>query len=149
MTTIKDESELTYKEKAREQYTKIGEVKCPAFNEKVVYNAKGFNHIFYKGSRSDRGFKDIQTRVRLLDRSKELLEKSGVVQEESSYQGKHKGKAKEFKFWGLEGVINDRRIRVVVRQVGQGKKHFWSVIPAWRKTRFGKVKNCKNNLAKL
>jgi len=45
-----------------------------------------------------------------------------------------------------EAVINDRRIKVVIRQVGNGQKHFWSVIPAWRKDRFGIINARKKNL---
>lgn len=141
---------MGFKETAKREYVKIKSVSCPAFTkEKIVFNAKGFNHIFYKGSRSDRDFKDIQTRVRLLSRAVILLNKSGVVQEENSYREESKGKVKEFKFWAFEGVIEERRIKVVVRQIGKGNKHFWSVIPAWRSARFSKkVKNYRNNPAK-
>jgi len=34
-----------------------------------------------------------------------------------------------------------------IRQIGDGKKHFWSVIPAWRRVR-GKIVNAKGNLGK-
>ena len=30
--------------------------------------------------------------------------------------------------------------KVIVRQVGHGQKHFWSVIPAWRKDRYEGLK---------
>src|SRR3989344_6631429 len=141
---------MNSRDKARLQYFKIKKVKCPAFaKEAVIFNAKGFNRIFYKGARSERDFKDAQTRVRLLDRAVILLKKSGVVQEENAYKAESKEKVKEFKFWAFEGVIEDRRIKVVVRQIGKGKKHFWSVIPAWRSVRFGKrVKNYRNNSGK-
>ena len=142
---------MRFKDTAKREYVKIKPVNCPAFiKEKIVFNAKGFNHIFYKGARSDRGYKDIQTRVRLLGRAVVLLKKSRVVQEESSYKTEYRGKVKELKFWAFEGIIEDRRIKVIVRQVGRGKKHFWSVIPAWRSVRFGnKVKNYRNNPAKF
>ena len=135
-----------YKQKTRKEYSKIGEVNCPAFpDEKIAYNAKGFNHIFYKGSRSEKGYKDIKTRLRLLSRSRELLKKSAVYQEEDWYYSKYKGKKKRIKFWVFEGVMEKRRIVVVVRQIGKGKKHFWSVIPGWRRSRFGRVKNYRKS----
>jgi hypothetical protein len=55
---------------------------------------------------------------------------------------------KTLKFWSLEGVVDDRRIKVIVRQVGNGNKHFWSVIPDWRKIR-GVIQNAKSDLSKL
>jgi len=138
----------TLKEKAKEKYSKIGEVTCPAFpNEKIVFNAKGFNHIFYKGGRSGRSKVNIATKIRLLDRAVELLKKSAVFQEQDSYNAIYRGKRRKHKFWAFEGVIKDRRIKVIVRQVGRGKKHYWSVIPAWRKARFG-VRNVRSNIRK-
>lgn len=136
----------TLKEKAKEKYSQIGEVSCPAFpDETIVFNAKGFNHIFYKGARSGRRKDSIAVRVRLLDRAAELLEISTIFQEEDSYKGVHKGKRKKYHFWAFEGVIRNRRIKVIIRQVGEGKKHFWSVIPSWRKSRFG-IRNIRSNI---
>ena len=63
-------------------------------------------------------------------------------QEETSYLRENT----TFKFWTFEAVIDERRIKVIVRQVGRGKKHFWSVIPAWRKDRFGILNAKKRNL---
>jgi len=63
-------------------------------------------------------------------------------QEESNYKKENVS----YKFWAFEAVINDRRIKVVIRQVGNGQKHFWSVIPAWRKDRFGIINARKKNL---
>ena len=48
-------------------------------------------------------------------------------------------------YWAFEAVVDKRRIKVIVRQVGKGKKHFWSVIPAWRRIR-GIVINAKGKL---
>lgn len=79
---------MSLKEKAKKKYFKIKEVTCPAFpEEKVVFNSKGFNHIFYKGPRSGRKKTNAACRVRLLDRAVELLEKSSIHQEEDSYRG--------------------------------------------------------------
>jgi len=73
-----------------------------------------------------------------------LLKQSTFYQEESFYvrQGTI------YHFWAFEAVVDNRRIKVVVRQVGKGKKHFWSVIPAWRKTRFGILNARNTNLEK-
>lgn len=66
-----------------------------------------------------------------------------IPQEESKYVFENK----QYKFWAFEGVIEGKRIKTIVRQVGHGHKHFWSVIPAWRKTKFGRL-NAKGNLSK-
>lgn len=66
-----------------------------------------------------------------------------LAQEESSLVD---SKGRVCRYFAFEAVIDGRRIKVIVRQVGKGKKHFWSVIPAWRKIR-GQVVNAKSSLA--
>ena len=136
---------LDLHQKARKVFDQIKFVRCPCFpKEKIVFNAKGINHLFYNGPRSKRSHKEIETRLKLLPRAVELLQKMPIPQEES----KIVKESRTIKFWAFEGVIEERRIKVIVRQIGNGQKHFWSVIPFWRRNRFG-VKNAGNNLPKL
>lgn len=123
----------SYKDQIKDTFKQTKEVSCPAFGgNKIYFNAKGINHLLYKGSRSRRDNKRIETNIRLLPRAIKVLQAMPYFQEESNYK--------------KEAVINDRRIKVVIRQVGNGQKHFWSVIPAWRKDRFGIINARKKNL---
>ncbi|GAB4026707.1 MAG: hypothetical protein Fur0011_2970 [Candidatus Microgenomates bacterium] len=134
-------------EEAREEYKKIGEVACPAFpNEMVVFNAKGFSHLMYQGSSKEkaRPEKEARNRVELVGRAVKLLRMMPLPQEESTYEFE----GKKYRYWAFEAVVDDKRIKVVVRQCGNGKKHFWSVIPAWRKTRF-ETRNARGSLRKI
>jgi len=65
-----------------------------------------------------------------------------LPQEESKYIKK----GKVYLFWAFEAVVDKRRIKVIIRQVGNGKRHFWSVIPAWRRNKFGVINAKKSNL---
>lgn len=130
------------KKKAKEFFKANKIVKCPAFpNEKIFFNAKGLQHLFYKGPRSKRDLRRIAKNIELLPRAVKLLELMPIPQEEDTYTTHEK----KYNFWAFEGVVDKRRIKVIVRQVGTGKKHFYSVIPAWRKKRFG-VLNSKTRL---
>lgn len=134
-------------ELARDEYKKVGEVECPAFpGERVVFNAKGFSHLMYQGSGKEksRPEKESLTRVSLIPRAVKLLKIMPLAQEESEYEVE----GKRCKYWAFEAVVDDKRIKVVVRQLGNGKKHFWSVIPGWRKARFG-ARNAKGSLRKI
>src|SRR3989338_2829540 len=132
-----------YKNQIKKIFNLTKEIDCPAFpNEKVVFNAKGINHLIYKGNRSRREESRILTNIRLLPRAIQVLKHMDYSQEETSYLRENT----TFKFWTFEAVIDERRIKVIVRQVGRGKKHFWSVIPAWRKDRFGILNAKKRNL---
>jgi len=54
---------------------------------------------------------------------------------------RHKHKCMESRLvqhWGFIAVLDNRiRVKVILRKVGDGNIHFWSVIPYW-KTRFYK-----------
>lgn len=133
--------------KPKDQIKKIFDetkaVDCPAFpHEKIIFNAKGINHLIYKGNRSRREQSRIQTNIRLLPNVITVLKVMPLPQEETSYQ---RGNVL-YKFWTFEAVVENRRIKVIVRQVGRGRKHFWSVIPAWRKDRFGILNAKKRNM---
>lgn len=131
-----------YKKQIQKIFVKNKRVRSPAFGEEIVFNAKGINHLIYKSSRSRRDKARIVTNIRLLPRAIHLLSSATFWQEENSY-------IKDtiiYKFWAFEAVVDDRRIKVIVRQVGNGKKHFWSVIPAWRRDRFGILNAKKRNI---
>lgn len=124
----------TYKKQIKIFFNRHKQVICPALpGEPVVFNAKGINHLIYKGSRSRRDKKRILVNIRLLPLAIKILKKMPFVQEESDYVKD----GVKYRFWTFEAVVEKRRIKVIVRQVGNGRKHFWSVIPAWRKDRYG------------
>ncbi len=132
-----------FKDQIKKIFDATKEVRCPAFpGEKVVFNAKGINHLVYKGDRSRREQSRIQTNIRLLPSAIKVLKAMVYPQEETSYLRV----GVNYKFWTFEAVVDNRRIKVIIRQVGNGKKHFWSVIPAWRKDRFGILNAKKRNM---
>ena len=134
---------ISYKDKIRKIFDKTKSVLCPAFdNGEIIFNAKGINHLIFKGNRSQRDSKRIETNIRLLPSAIDLLKRTTFWQEENEYERA----GKLYKYWAFEAVIEKRRIKVIIRQVGNGKKHFWSVIPAWRKDKFGIINAQNKNL---
>ena len=132
-----------YKKQIKEIFNRTKSVSCPAFSsERIIFNSKGINHLIYKGDRSRREMSRIKINIRLLPRAIKLLSRATFYQEETSYEKE----SKTYRFWTFEAVVAKRRIKVIVREVGNGKKHFWSVIPAWRKDRFGILNAKKRNL---
>lgn len=134
-----------YKSQVQLIFTQTKQISCPAFNgELVIFNAKGINHLLYKGNRSERDISRIQTNIHLLPGAIKILRLMPFFQEESFYEKN----GEVFKFWAFEAVVDGRRIKAIIRQKGRGKKHFWSVIPAWRKDRFGVLNAKDRNLEK-
>lgn len=125
-------------------FNKTGTVKCPAFpKEKVHFNSKGLRHLFYDGAMRARPSREMESRVLLLQRALKVIRKMPFWQEKRTVR--QKGKVVEF--WSLEAVVEERRIKVIIRQIGNGNKTFWSVIPSWRRVD-GKVVNAKSDLEK-
>lgn len=130
--------------KARQFFRRHKSVRCPAFpKERVYFNSKGLRHIFYDGAMRARPEREMATRVLLLPRALKTLKKMPFWQERRTIQQK----GKTVGFWSLEAVVDDRRIKVIIRQIGNGHKTFWSVIPSWRRVD-GKIINAKSALEK-
>ena len=126
------------KREARIFFKKQKFVNCPAFpKEKILFNSKGVSHLFYTGAqkRYPRPFKESKTRISLLSLAVRVLELLALPQEESVYEIN----GQKAVYWAFEAVIDNKRIKVIVRKMGNGAKHFWSVIPAWRKARGTRV----------
>lgn len=138
-------------------YSKINTIFSPAFNEKIFFNSEGFNHIIYKTSRREREKSSQLMRFKLLPLAVKLIEKSTTFQEYEEIikefdVKRHKKRvrvSKLVKYWGLIAIIESKKIKVIIRQVGEdGAMHFWSLIPAWSTNKYRDVKfvtNMKGN----
>ncbi|TSC55463.1 MAG: Uncharacterized protein Greene071421_275 [Parcubacteria group bacterium Greene0714_21] len=137
------------REDARNFYKTLGFVRCPALNNEVVhFDAEGFNHLVYKGKRRERNRNDQITKFKLLPKTKTVIEISTTYQEyDESLIEVAKQRFKKtvqetstVRYWGFVAIIQNFRIKVIVRQIGNGQKHFWSVIPAWRTGQYRDIK---------
>lgn len=136
------------KENAENFYKKIGRINCPAFNNEAVYfNSEGFNHLIYK-KKSERSKNDQITKFKLLPIAKEIILISTTFQEYDEglaeiTRKRFKKRVKEtvaVRYWGLVAIIRNRKVKVIIRQVGNGQKHFFSIIPAWTINHYNNTK---------
>ena len=94
--------------------------KCPVFDGETVHITRaGWEHIVDdpKKSRLDK-----LGRFCTFERAKALLETATLFQD---YIKSSDGR---FEFWGINGVVDLVKVRVIVRSVNEGPKHFYSVI---------------------
>ncbi len=106
---------LFEKEKARLLYKSLKPVFCPALQDWVHFNDHGFRHILVKNNRT-RPKSDQIRRFRLLPRARKVI--SGAI----TYvyrQGKH-----DASFWS----VTDGKIKILIRQINTGQKHFFSIM---------------------
>ena len=137
------------REDAQNFYNSIRKAFSPAFNQEICFNAEGFNHIIFKGSRSERERPSQILRFKLLPLALKLIKISTTYQEfeESikefevkSYKKKVK-KSKSVKYWEIIAIIDSRKIKVIIRKIGDGgMMHFWSIVPAWTTNKYRDVK---------
>lgn len=141
------------KEDSASWYNKIGRVAAPVFdNELVHFTSEGFNHLVYKDARTERSKETQVMKFRLLGNALKLVKLATTFQEyEESIkeftvqQFKKRGRvSKVVKYLGLIAIMGTWKIKVIIRQVGNGHKHFWSVIPNWTTSQYRDIKYLAN-----
>lgn len=123
-------------------YKSVGEVVCPFFGKAVTFNSDGFHHLQFSADR-ERGKPEQMLKFTLFKKyAVEILKNSGTVQEYRKTMepgGKRRYSRKEAdminaEYWGFVSIVgaegSKERVKVIVRRVGTGNPHFWSVMPA-------------------
>jgi hypothetical protein len=125
---------------AEGSYKTIDSVFCPYFKKKVTFNSDGFHHLRYKVSGSEREKIAQLHKFKLFLKAVEIIEASGTLQQyrkqwgivgrKKNSDGSHE--MKEMQYFAFEGILGDGlnaiRIKTIVRKVGNGEPHFWSVM---------------------
>ena len=134
---------------AQKFYNSTRPILSPALGEYVHFTAEGFGHIIFKGSRSERERPSQILRFKLLPKAMKLIGLSTTYQEYEetlkefevkSYKKKIR-KSKPVKYWGIIAIIDGRKIKVILRKIGDnGQLHFWSIVPAWTTNKYRDIK---------
>lgn len=137
---VKDEKDFdAVKVGAEEFYASLGEVYCQYFGEKIAFNAKGLRHLKFKSDQQARSSDDQYARLKLLQCAPEVLKKSSTVQgiwrtkriEMQKTNSRWERMMKDVVFYEFIAVLDNIRVKVIVKEVRGGERHFWSVIPYW------------------
>jgi hypothetical protein len=137
---VPEEHFLKVKQEAEEKYKKLQPVYCPYLKDKVHFDTTGLDHIKFKEWNKTRIRTDQYIRLKLLYLVPEIIAKSHTVQGFSDDKGwvrrKRHGKWEKIlmniNYWEFVAVIGKVRIKVIVKQVEGGQKHFRSIIPFWK-----------------
>ncbi|MDO8469627.1 MAG: hypothetical protein Q7S84_01225 [bacterium] len=130
---------------AQKFYSEIGSVFSPAFSQKVQFSSEGFNHIIFKSPRTERERSSQILRLKLLPLAIKLVADSTTHQEfEESLKEfdvmrfkKRARKTMMVRYWGIIAIVEGRKIKVIIRKVGDnGAMHFWSIVPAWATNKY-------------
>jgi len=125
------------KEKARQIYNAQRSVYNPYLKHHIIFNADGFHHLQFS-ARRERDKKEQLLKLSLLPLAIRIIKDSGTLQEyrkgltaigKKSKDGFRLTKMTEY--WGFVAIagMNQIKVRVVLRRVGDGNITFWSVMP--------------------
>lgn len=136
---FKEEDFEKVKKEAESFYETVKEVHCPYFGEKVAFNVKGIKHLKFKSDQQARPRVDQYARLKLIKLAPEVLKLSRTVQgisekrklEHQKTNNRWEYVMKLVRHYEFIAVLQDIRVKVIIKQVEGGEKHFWSVIPFW------------------
>lgn len=125
------------KEEAERVYHAQPSIHSPFFREDVVLGLEGFRHLQYS-ARDERTKEEQISRFTLLPVALQVLKTATTLQgyrirlvSASGRGSKRRGELPQIgQFWGFVAMFTDQgiKLRVVVRKLGDGKLHFWSVM---------------------
>lgn len=117
-------------------YKELSPVRCPALDELVHFTSDRFHHLRFDGTRAERTKAEQLIKLRFLPKAVKIIAKTATIQEfrkELMTIGKRGkdgfSKIVEVKYWAFVAIISDGcKIKVILRRVGEGQLHFWSVM---------------------
>lgn len=112
---MKNSDYIYFLNQRKKWYDSIKEIYCEVLGVSVRFNSKGFYHIKYNGLGHRRNQGDVLRRLVLLTRVGPILQKVRSVSEYRS------DGFKEYWTFKKDGIV------VVVRRLGGGSIHFYSV----------------------
>lgn len=127
------------KTKGEALYKSLGEVYCPYFKEKVVFNSYGLEHLKFKGRNKTRSQNDRYMRFKLLGKAPEVINLTHTLQGINVTQHFEKIRVhsrtdlvlKPVTYFEFVAIIKRVRIKVILKQIDNQEKFFWSIIPFW------------------
>lgn len=142
MSTVDQDKYNKAREAAHSYFQKNKKIESPTLGT-IRLTSEGLLHLVYgdKHHKRKRDWKNQVKRFHLVTHIKRIIEGMSFYQEYQEQnqmvlvkKHKHKEMAMRLvKYWGFVAVIDDKiRVKLILRKVGDGAIHFWSIIPIWK-----------------
>ena len=138
------------KNKAQDIYAAQRTIHNPYFRDDIVLNSDGFHHLRFS-ARRERNREEQVLKFTLLPLGLHILKTATTLQEYRrllSPVGKPSHRdgltpMKLVEWWGFVAIFVEQelKVRVIVRKIGDGKLHFWSVMPYTKVRRGDYIQN--------
>lgn len=143
-----DEEYEKRKAEAQELFARTKPIQSPALKQEVRFTAEGLNHIIFKRGSLERDRTSQMMRFKLLPRAVRLIAHANTYQEfeettqdfQTKMRKRRETRSKIVSYWGMIAIFEGRKIKVILRKVGNGYLHFWSIVPAWTTSRYRDLK---------
>jgi hypothetical protein len=136
------------REKAEKIYDAHRTIRSPFFDEDIVLNSDGFHHLRYS-ARRERSKEEQVLKFTLLPLGLQILKTATTLQEYRKLLSPVGNKSRRdgavamklVEWWGFVAIFvkQEIKVRVIVRKVGDGNLHFWSIMP-YSKLKAGRQK---------
>ena len=126
--------------KGEEIYSNLKEIYCPYFKDKIYFNSEGIEHLKFKRQRQARPRQDQYMRLKLIHLAPIILGKTSTLQgiwetknfEKVRSHNRTDNILKEVIYYEFIAVIENIRVKIIIKQIDVSRKIFWSIIPYWR-----------------
>lgn len=136
---MKEGKLIFLQKKFENRYKNIGSIYCPYLKKIVFFNSKGLEHIKFKSRGKARNKEDQHIRFKYLLLAPKVISLSHTLQGyrernemESIKRKKWTHEMKFVEYFEFIAIIDQIRLRIIVKQIAGGKPHFWSIIPFWK-----------------
>lgn len=136
---MRDEDYQKTRCEAKKYFEELQPVVSPCISEEVTFSVDGFSHIVYKKGNVERNRNQQVRRFKILPLAIKLISIATTYQEYEEIEkevsirryGNRMKKMRLVKYWGIAAIIDNQKIKVILRKIGNGYLRFWSVIPAY------------------
>lgn len=134
--------------RAENFYKTFQEVYCPYFKGKIKFNSKGLEHIEFKSWRRPRHLDDQYFRFKFLKLAPQVIRFSHTLQgvcskqifERQHINSRWEKRLVSVYYYEFIAILDQIRVRVIIKQIQGGEKYFWSIIPFWKMDETAKLK---------
>ena len=139
ITTIPEKND-TARTKGEWLYKTISLAYCPYLKENIAFNSKGLEHLKYHKHGKARNGEDQKRRFRILHLAPRVISESRTLQGISRQQvfervrihNRTETRLVGAVFYEFIAVMDNTRVKVIVKSVENGEKYFWSIFPYWK-----------------
>jgi hypothetical protein len=128
------------KQRIKQEYDKIGKIKCPYLNDYVYFNNEGFKHLLFKTWNRARSRLEQYTRLRLFPLVPDIIAKAYTLQEyderkifvRQKINSRWENRLKLVRYYVFVAITKKVRLKIIIKEIEGGEKFFYSLYPSWK-----------------